>query len=99
MFEQGSSLRLRKMSKFLKTKGHPELAVLEYSEDTPAARDCTADLALLVQAQLRDVKGLYNFLGCNFLDCNFATWCRTMRPMDSSMVAAIHPVKSKMKHP
>jgi hypothetical protein len=85
--KRGASLRLRKMSKFLKVKGHPELAVLQYSGDTPAARDCTAALALLVQAQLGDVKGLYNLLGCN---CDhFATWCRTMRCVEFSCLPGL----------
>ncbi|PNG99523.1 hypothetical protein TSOC_014694 [Tetrabaena socialis] len=74
---QQVDLRLRTMSKFLKTKGRYELAVLEYSEDTQAARDFTARLALLAQARLGDVDGLYNLLGCN---CDhFASWCRTLR--------------------
>ncbi|PNG99687.1 hypothetical protein TSOC_014529 [Tetrabaena socialis] len=73
--KQGASLRLRKMPEFLKT--NYEIAVLEYSKDTQAARDFTAGLALLAQALLGDVKGLYNLLGCN---CDhFATWCRTLR--------------------
>ena len=84
--KHGASLRLRKMSQFLKTKGYPELAALEYSNDTPAARDCTAGLALLAHAELRDVKGLYNLLDCN---CDhFATWCRTMRWVSTDMAAA-----------
>jgi hypothetical protein len=72
--KQGPGLRLRSMTRFMKTRGHPELAVIEYSGDTPVARDCTAHLALTVQAQLSNVEGLYHVLGC---DCeNFAAWCR-----------------------
>ncbi|PNH12516.1 hypothetical protein TSOC_000543 [Tetrabaena socialis] len=83
------SLRLRTMSKFLDTfvdtRGRYELAVLEYSKDTQAARDFTARLALLAQARLDDVEDLYNLLGCN---CDhFASWCRTLR-FDSELLAA-----------
>jgi hypothetical protein len=81
----GASLRLRTMEEFLRTRGFPELAVIRYSEDTQAARDRSADLALSTQ-QLHDCKGLYHLLGFN---CNhFATWCRTLRWVTAEVTAA-----------
>ena len=75
--KRGASLRLRTMDEFMRTKGFPELAVIRYVNDTPAARDRSADLALRARHELHDCTGLYSLMGFN---CDhFATWCRTMR--------------------
>jgi hypothetical protein len=84
--KQGASLRLRTMDEFMRTKGFPELAVIRYSNDTQAARDRSACLALRTQHELCDCTGLYHLLGFN---CNhFATWCRTMRWVTADVTAA-----------
>jgi hypothetical protein len=82
----GTSLRLRTMEEFIRTKGFPELAVIRYSNDTLSARDRSASLALSTLHELHDCTGLYHLLGdnCN----NFATWCRTMRWETADVAAA-----------
>jgi len=82
----GTSLRLRTMEEFIRTKGFPELAVIRYSNDTLSARDRSASLALRTLHELHDCTGLYHLLGdnCN----NFATWCRTMRWETADVAAA-----------
>jgi hypothetical protein len=83
--KQSASLRLRTMDEFIRN-GYPDLAVIRYSNDTQAARDRSADLALRTQYELHDCTGLYNLLGFN---CNhFATWCRTMRWVSADVTTA-----------
>ena len=82
--KQGATIRLRTMDEFMRTKGFPELAVVRYSNDTQAARNFSAGLALRA-IQAHDRSGLYHLLSFN---CDhFATFCRTMRWVNADVTA------------
>jgi hypothetical protein len=84
--KEGARIRIRTMDDFMRTKGFPELAVIRYSNDTQAAKDISADLALFMQSMLHDCTGLYDLLGRNC--SHFATWCRTMRWVSADVSSA-----------